>query len=80
VIGRVRSVAGDSITLDTPQGLWLVTVNEETEVKRAEGEASWSSFCHPRPRDDTPMAVGSVPLARVTLRNLDTGEVGRASP
>ena len=38
VIGRVRSVAGDSITLDTPQGPRLVTVNDETEVKRAEGE------------------------------------------
>jgi hypothetical protein len=38
VIGRVRSVAGDSITLQTPQGPRLVTVNEETEVKRAEGE------------------------------------------
>ena len=37
VIGRVRSVAGDSITLDTPQGPRLVTVNEETEVKQAEG-------------------------------------------
>jgi hypothetical protein len=38
VIGRVRSVAGDSITLETPQGPRLVTVNDETEVKRAEGE------------------------------------------
>ena len=38
VIGRVRSVAGDSITLDTPQGPRLVTISEETEVKRAEGE------------------------------------------
>ena len=38
VIGRVRSVAGDSITLETPQGPRLVTVNGETEVKRAEGE------------------------------------------
>ena len=38
MIGRVRSVAGDSITLDTPQGPRLVTVNAETEVKRAEGE------------------------------------------
>lgn len=38
VIGRVRSVAGDSITLETPQGPRLVTVNEETEVKQAEGE------------------------------------------
>jgi hypothetical protein len=38
VIGRVRSVAGDSITLQTPQGPRLVTVNDETEVKRAEGE------------------------------------------
>lgn len=31
-------MAGDSITLDTPQGPRLVTVNDETEVKRAEGE------------------------------------------
>jgi hypothetical protein len=38
VIGRVRSVAGDSITLNTPQGPRLVTVNDETEVKEAEGE------------------------------------------
>ncbi len=38
MIGRVRSVAGDSITLNTPQGPRLVTVNEETEVKGAEGE------------------------------------------
>ena len=38
MIGRVRSVAGDSITLDAPQGPLLVTVNDETEVKRAEGE------------------------------------------
>ena len=38
MIGRVRSVAGDSITLDTPQGPRLVTVNDQTEVKRAEGE------------------------------------------
>jgi hypothetical protein len=38
VIGRVRSVAGDSIILQTPQGPRLITVNEETEVKRAEGE------------------------------------------
>jgi hypothetical protein len=38
VIGRVRSVAGDSLTLNTPQGPRLVTVNEETEVKGAEGE------------------------------------------
>lgn len=38
VIGRVRSVAGDSITLETPQGPRLVMVNDETEVKRAEGE------------------------------------------
>jgi hypothetical protein len=38
VIGRVRSVAGDSITLNTPQGPRLATVNDETEVKRAEGE------------------------------------------
>jgi hypothetical protein len=38
VIGRVRSITGDSITLNTPQGPRLVTVNEETEVKRAEGE------------------------------------------
>jgi hypothetical protein len=38
VIGRVRSVAGDNITLNTPQGPRLVTVNDETEVKRAEGE------------------------------------------
>jgi hypothetical protein len=42
VIGRVRSVAGDSITLNTPQGPRLVTVNEETEVKRAEGEEETS--------------------------------------
>jgi hypothetical protein len=42
VIGRVRSVAGDSITLDTPQGPRLVTVNDETEVKRAEGEGEAS--------------------------------------
>jgi len=33
VIGQVRSVAGDSITLGTPQGPRLVTVNDETEVK-----------------------------------------------
>jgi hypothetical protein len=38
VIGRVRSITGDSITLNTPQGPRLVTVNDETEVKRAEGE------------------------------------------
>jgi hypothetical protein len=38
VIGRVRSVAGDSITLETPQGPRLVTVNDEIEVKQAEGE------------------------------------------
>jgi hypothetical protein len=38
VIGRVRSVAGDSITLQTPQGPRLVMVNDETEVKQAEGE------------------------------------------
>ena len=38
VIGRVRSVAGDSITLATSQGPRLVMVNDETEVKRAEGE------------------------------------------
>ena len=38
VIGRVRSVAGDSITLDTPQGPRLVTFSDETEVRRAEGE------------------------------------------
>ena len=38
MIGRVRSVAGDSITLDTPQGPRLVAVNGRTEVKRAEGE------------------------------------------
>ncbi|HID63367.1 MAG TPA: hypothetical protein EYP49_11605 [Anaerolineae bacterium] len=31
-------MAGDSITLDTPQGPRLVTISEETEVKRAEGE------------------------------------------
>jgi hypothetical protein len=31
-------VAGDSITLQTPQGPRLVMVNDETEVKRAEGE------------------------------------------
>lgn len=42
VTGRVRSVAGDSITLDTPQGPRLVTVNDETEVKRAEGEGEVS--------------------------------------
>jgi hypothetical protein len=30
-------VAGDSITLETPQGPRLVRVNGETEVKRAEG-------------------------------------------
>ena len=42
MIGRVWSVAGDSITLDTPQGPRLVTVNEETEVKRAEGEGEAS--------------------------------------
>ena len=38
VIGRVRSMTGDNITLNTPQGPRLVTVNDETEVKRAEGE------------------------------------------
>jgi hypothetical protein len=38
VIGRVRSITGDSITLNTPQGPRLVTVNDETEVKQAEGE------------------------------------------
>ena len=38
MIGRVRSVVGASITLETPQGPRLVTVNDETEVKRAEGE------------------------------------------
>jgi hypothetical protein len=38
VIGRVRSVAGDSIILQTPQGPRLITVNDETEVRRAEGE------------------------------------------
>jgi hypothetical protein len=38
VIGQVRNVAGDSITLDTPQGPRLVTVIEETEVKQAEGK------------------------------------------
>jgi hypothetical protein len=38
VIGQVRSVAGDSITLGTPQGPRLITVNDETVVKRAEGE------------------------------------------
>lgn len=38
VIGWVRSMTGDSITLNTPQGPRLVTVNEETEVKRAESE------------------------------------------
>ena len=38
MIGQVRSVAGDSITLDTPQGPRLVTVNDETEVRLAEGE------------------------------------------
>jgi hypothetical protein len=38
VIGRVRSMTGDNITLDTPQGPRLVTVNGETEVKRTEGE------------------------------------------
>ncbi len=37
VIGRVRSVAGDSITLNTPQGPRLITISDETEVKRAEG-------------------------------------------
>ena len=42
MIGRVRSVAGDSITLNTPQGPRLVTVNDETEVKRAEGEGEAS--------------------------------------
>ena len=42
MIGRVRSVAGDSITLETPQGPRLVTVNDETEVKRAEGEGEAS--------------------------------------
>lgn len=42
MIGRVRSVAGDSITLDTPQGPRLVTVSDETEVKEAEGEAEAS--------------------------------------
>jgi len=38
VVGQVRSVAGDSITLHTPQGPRLVTVSDETEVKRAEDE------------------------------------------
>jgi hypothetical protein len=38
VIGRVRSMTGDNITLNTPQGPRLVTVNGETEVKRTEGE------------------------------------------
>lgn len=42
VTGRVRSVAGDSITLNTPQGPRLVTVNEETAVKRVEGEGEAS--------------------------------------
>jgi len=44
VIGRVRSVAGDSITLDTPQGPRLVTVNDQTEVKRAEGKEEEASL------------------------------------
>ena len=42
MIGQVRSVAGDSITLDTPQGPRLVTVNDETEVRLAEGEGEVS--------------------------------------
>jgi hypothetical protein len=42
IVGWVRSVAGDSITLNTPQGPRLVTVNDETEVKRAEGEGEAS--------------------------------------
>ena len=44
MIGRVRSVAGDSITLDTPQGPRLVTVNDQTEVKRAEGKEEEASL------------------------------------
>jgi len=44
VIGRVRSVAGASITLDTPQGPRLVTVNDQTEVKRAEGKEEEASL------------------------------------
>ena len=42
MIGRVRSVAGDSITLDTPQGPRLVTINDEIEIKQAEGEGEVS--------------------------------------
>ncbi len=30
-------MAGDGITLQTPQGLRLVTVNDGTEVRQAEG-------------------------------------------
>jgi hypothetical protein len=54
VIGQVRSVAGDSITLGTPQSPRLVTVNDETEVKRAEGagEASLEDI-----EPDMPIAV-----------------------
>jgi hypothetical protein len=55
VIGRVRSMAGDSITLDTPQGPRLVTVNKETEVKRAEGEEEEASLEDIEP--GTPIAV-----------------------
>lgn len=54
VIGQVRSVAGDSITLQTPQGPRLVTVNDETEVKRAKGEEE-ASLADIEP--GTPIAV-----------------------
>ncbi|NIO00294.1 MAG: hypothetical protein GTO49_36115, partial [Anaerolineae bacterium] len=40
------------ITLDTSQGPRLVTVNDETEVKRAEGEASLEDI-----EPGTPIAV-----------------------
>ena len=54
VIGWVRSVAGDSITMDTPQGPRLVTVNGETEVKQTEKEEE-ASLEDIKP--DTPIAV-----------------------
>ena len=55
VIGRVRSVAGDSITLDTPQGPRLVAVNGETEVKQTEKKEEEASLEDIKP--DTPIAV-----------------------
>jgi hypothetical protein len=37
LVGRVRSASGDTLTIETPQGGRMVLVNEETEVRYAEG-------------------------------------------